>query len=86
MCVLPGTPCGGDDRCVNYALQAQTPVPLEGLQASGTARSFMVNEAVDLHDRNGDGDTLDTVVTLRDRVRGARGTVRRPQHPRRGRV
>ncbi len=60
-----------DDLCVNYGLEAQAPVNLESLKAATTAvRAFTAREAVDLQDRNGDGDQLDTVVTLRRRDTG----------------
>jgi len=61
---------GGGDPCVNYSLQAETPVPLEGLAASGTARTFTISESIDGVDRNCDGDTTDSVMTLRDRATG----------------
>jgi hypothetical protein len=56
---------------VTYALEATAPVALESLTA-GTADvfAFTMNEAVDLADRNGDGDTTDWDVTLRDRSTG----------------
>ena len=60
---------GPGNACVTYALEAQTPVPLEGLTASATARTFAITEAIDGVDRNGDGDTNDSVMTL-----AARGT------------
>ncbi|HUO38143.1 MAG TPA: hypothetical protein VMU34_10005, partial [Mycobacterium sp.] len=62
--------CGGDGPCVNYGYEAHIPVPLEGLAASSTTRTFSIRESIDLVDRNGDGDTLDTAVVLRDRVTG----------------
>jgi cysteine-rich repeat protein len=70
-CSGPGD-CGGvGDTCVSYALEAQTPIPLEGLQQSVDVNAFTIDERIDLRDRNGDGDTLDSVVTLRDRITGA---------------
>jgi hypothetical protein len=56
--------------CVGFTFQAQNPVPLEGLVSSQDIFSFVVNEAIDLRDRNGDGDFVDQVVTLRSRVIG----------------
>lgn len=56
--------------CVLYALEAESPVPLEGLAASDAARAFVARESIDAKDRNGDGDTIDSVVTLRDRASG----------------
>jgi hypothetical protein len=58
------------DACVSYAFEATTPVPLEGLAASATARTFTIRESIDGVDRNGDGDTNDSVMTLRDRTTG----------------
>lgn len=71
----PTDVCSGFDPCaagpcVNYAMQAQNPVPLEGLEQSADVFAFSLNEGVDGVSRNGDGDTLDTVVTLRDRATG----------------
>ncbi len=63
--------CGMDGPCVNYAYEAHIPVPLEGLAASSTTRVFSIRESIDGIDRNGDGDTNDTVVVLRDRATGA---------------
>ncbi len=61
---------GVGNQCVSYAFEAQNPVPLEGLAASGAARAFTVRETIDTVDRNGDVDATDTVVTLRDRATG----------------
>ncbi len=66
----PGLCAGIGNACVAYALEAQSPVPLDGLVASETARTFAFRESIDGVDRNGDGDTTDTVVTLRDRTSG----------------
>jgi hypothetical protein len=51
-------------------MEAQTPVPLDGLAASNTTRTFTISEAIDGVDRNGDGDTTDSVLTLADRATG----------------
>ncbi len=56
--------------CVAYALEAQTPVPLDGIDATDQARTFVIKEALDARDSNGDGDTLDAVMTLRSRQTG----------------
>ncbi len=62
-----GCPAPGD-ACVTYAFEARAPIPLESLTAcGGAACGFTVLESVDLKDRNGDGDTLDAVATLRPR-------------------
>ena len=64
--------CAMVDPCVNYALEALAPVDLETLRTeTNLVRAFTASEAVDLADRNGDDDKLDTVVTLRDRASGA---------------
>ena len=62
--------------CVDFQLTAENPIPLASLVAQGPAaqsqKVFALTsaEAVDLVDRNGDGDTTDVVVTLRDRTTG----------------
>lgn len=73
----PHAACGGPgdcpsvgDACVSYAFEATTPVPLEGLAASAAARTFTIRESIDGVDRNGDGDTNDSVMTFRDRASG----------------
>ena len=66
----PAICTGPGNACVGYAMEAQSPVPLDGLVASETTRTFAFRESIDLVDRNGDGDTNDTVVTLRDRATG----------------
>lgn len=66
----PGICVGAGNACVSYAMEAQSPVPLEGLTASDEMRTFAFRESIDLVDRNGDGDTEDTVVTLRSRETG----------------
>ncbi|MBY0274234.1 hypothetical protein K2Z84_02745 [Candidatus Binatia bacterium] len=59
------------DACVSYAFEATTAIPLESLSSGSTdVFSFTVNESTQLRDADGDGDTLDSVVTLRDRVTG----------------
>jgi Tol biopolymer transport system component len=67
------TSCSGvGDPCVSYALEANTPVPLESLTAvSSAAFGFTVSESVAIADVNGDGDQADFAVTLRDRRTGA---------------
>ncbi|MGH7896053.1 MAG: TolB family protein, partial [Candidatus Binatia bacterium] len=69
-CAGPSDCPAAGDQCVTYGFEAQNPVPLEGLAASDTARTFTVRESIDAVDRNGDGDTTDSVVTLRDRATG----------------
>ncbi len=71
----PGLCVGVGNACVSYALEAQTPVPLDGLVASDTMRTFAFRESIDGVDRNGDGDTNDTVATLRDRATGVIGAL-----------
>ena len=63
-------PASGD-ACVLYALEAQNAVSLDSLE-SKTDEMFVLtgSEAVDGVDRNGDGDAVDFVVTLRDRTSG----------------
>jgi len=70
--ICNSSPCGGGDPCVFYALEAQSPVALDSLTLkTDVVRGFTTAEAIDGQDRNGDGDTLDTVVTLRDRQTAA---------------
>lgn len=59
------------DACVSYAFEATTAIPLESL-TSGSADvfSFTVNESTRLSDDNGDGDSFDSVITLRNRATG----------------
>jgi Tol biopolymer transport system component len=64
--------CGGGDTCVTYALEAEQPVVFECPVATELLRSFTVQEAVAGSDGNGDGDTGDLLVTLRDRETGER--------------
>jgi len=71
----PGLCVGVGNACVSYALEAESPVPLDGLIASTTLRSFAFRESIDGVDRNGDGDTNDTVATLRDRATGQVGLI-----------
>ncbi len=71
--------CAGDlqctdsgDTCVLYALEAQNPVSLDSLSTkTGDLLVLTGAERLDGIDRNGDGDTDDVVVTLRDRKTGA---------------
>ncbi len=71
----PGLCSGVGNACVSYALEAQSPVPLDGLVASAAIRTFAFRESIDGVDRNGDGDALDTVATLRDRSTGVIGAL-----------
>lgn len=76
--LAPHATCSGDadctapgDACVSYAFEATTAIPLESLSSGSTdVFSFTVNESTRIADENGDGDTVDSVVTLRDRVTG----------------
>lgn len=69
-CTGPGDCAGVGNACVAYAFEATTPVPLDGLAASQTARTFTISESIDGVDRNGDGDATDSVMTFRDRSTG----------------
>src|SRR5581483_3099025 len=67
--------CGTHAPCVGYAMQAETPVPLDGLVQSSNVFAFVVNEGVagkslngDMS--NGDNDEFDSVVTLQDKITG----------------
>jgi len=75
-CQGSGTPCAADidcdlSRCVAYDAVAADPVPLDGLHQSDVWNAFVVGEAIDGKDLNGDGDTLDHVLLLADRSTGA---------------
>ncbi|MCW5893478.1 MAG: hypothetical protein KIT14_23430 [bacterium] len=64
-CPGPGNPC------VSYALEATTAIPLESLSAGSAAVfAFTIEESTRLSDESGDGDSVDSVVTLRDRTTG----------------
>jgi Tol biopolymer transport system component len=83
MCQDTGTTCtascGIGDPCVNYALEAESPVNLDSLgEKTAALRGFTASEAVAAEDLNDDGDQLDTVVTLRDRTTGAAQTLGAP--------
>ena len=60
----------GDALCDTYALQAQSPVPLDGLVQTPDVFAFTLSEAIAGKDLNGDGDMLDSVLTPRDRRTG----------------
>jgi len=66
--------CGGS-QCVSYRLEAGTPVPLEGIAGTDQLFSFVVSEGIAGIDFNQDGDTDDSVVTLRDRRTGKDATI-----------
>ena len=61
---------GGPGSCVTYSMSARAPVPLEGIETSADTLALTFNEAIASRDRNGDGDVLDFVTTLRDRATG----------------
>jgi len=69
-CMTDGDCAGGTDICVLYAFEAHNPVPLEGLTGSQDVFAFVLDESIDLTDRNGDGDMVDQVVTLSNRTTG----------------
>jgi Tol biopolymer transport system component len=75
-CLLT-SPCSSAP-CVDFQLTAENPIPLASLTAStsnvpGLSNIFGLTsyEWVDGVDRNGDGDILDAVVTLRNSTTGA---------------
>ncbi len=63
------TGCPGG-QCGSFMTKALDPVPLDGLTETTAAFAFVEEEAIDGQDLNGDGDTTDHVVTLKDRVTG----------------
>src|SRR5262249_12359841 len=59
-----------------------TQVELESLyQGTADQFSFTLDERVDLKDHNGDGDTTDSVITLRDRTTGDSQNLGAPSPP-----
>ncbi|HEV7731346.1 MAG TPA: hypothetical protein VGR62_04250 [Candidatus Binatia bacterium] len=67
--------CGGNGPCVGYRLSADTPFTLQGLVGTDDLVAFTVDERLLQEDRNGDLDTRDVVVQVRDRATGATMTV-----------
>jgi cysteine-rich repeat protein len=59
----------------DYEAFSQSPVPLDGLVESDETFAFVVWEAADGVDRNGDGDQTDFVLSLRSRETGALTTI-----------
>jgi len=71
-CTQPIDCAGLGNTCVGYAFEARAQVALESLYQGTTDQfAFTLQENVDLQDHNGDGDTTDSVITLRDRLTGA---------------
>ena len=68
LCTAGG--CGANGPCVSYAMEAQIPVPLDGLIQTDDASAFVVSESIADKDLNGDQDKIDSVVTLQDRQTG----------------
>jgi hypothetical protein len=77
-CQLSQFPCTSDggcpamgDKCVNYAFEAQTPVPLESLSAgTDDLFAFTALETIGEAQRNGDSDSNDAVATLTNKTTG----------------
>jgi hypothetical protein len=68
--------CTGDadcpqGQCGSFNLTALDPVPLDGLDQSRELNAFVLEEALENKDLNGDGDAADHVVRLTDRATGA---------------
>lgn len=57
-------------QCGSFVLTALDPVPLDGLQQSDQINAFVLEEALENRDLNGDGDAVDHVVRLGDRDTG----------------
>ena len=62
--------CDLVNPCVSYAVEARTPVPLEGFTGTNDVFAFSVNEAIALQNLNDDADKTDLVLILRDRKTG----------------
>ncbi|MFN8543660.1 MAG: hypothetical protein U0807_05575 [Candidatus Binatia bacterium] len=67
-CAADGECPGG--QCGRFDLTALDPVPLDGLNQSEALNAFVLEEALENRDLNGDGDVLDHVVRLGDRSTG----------------
>ena len=61
--------CSGAN-CVDYRLETDIPVPLQGLQGTDDLFAFSVRESIVGADLNGDGDTTDVVFEMRERESG----------------
>lgn len=57
-------------QCTAFAAVALDPVALDGLNQSADVNAFVMSEALQDEDLNGDGDRLDDVVRLTDRATG----------------
>ncbi|RMD83332.1 MAG: hypothetical protein D6815_06850 [Candidatus Dadabacteria bacterium] len=68
---LTNTDCGVGGRCVRYRLSAEEAVPLDGILETSEVLALVASEDAAGEDLNGDADTLDSVVVLKDRVTGA---------------
>lgn len=63
---------GPNNACVTYAFEARAPVALENLtQTSANVLAFTVSEPVAIRNLNGDQDSFDFAITLRNRATGA---------------
>jgi Tol biopolymer transport system component len=69
-CTTAGQCAGLGNACVTYALEARTPVPLEGLAGTGDVFAFSVAESVAVAYLNDDADQTDLVLVLQDRDSG----------------
>lgn len=58
----------------SYEVEAENPVPLDGLSQTDALFAFVRSEPIEVKDLNGDNDRLDRVVVLQDRETGV-------QHP-----
>lgn len=71
MCTASSDCSGGSTGpCVRYAIEAESPVPLEGLTSTDQVFTFTANEAITGQILDGDLDAQDLVLTLRNRVTG----------------
>jgi hypothetical protein len=69
MCIAPGS-CASSAQCVDYRVEAQDPVPLEGLAGTDDVFTFTVREAIAGTSLDGDENQNDQVLTLRNRTTG----------------
>ncbi|MEO8604799.1 MAG: hypothetical protein ABI629_19675, partial [bacterium] len=64
--------CAGDEACAAFTFRSQNPVALDGLYESDSLLVSVVPEAFSGADLNGDGDQIDDVLLITDRVSGVR--------------
>jgi cysteine-rich repeat protein len=69
-CTPGGGECTMGGNCVDYRVEALSPVPLEGMTGTEDVFSPTRLESIEAADLNGDGDLLDPVIVVQDRQTG----------------